>query len=73
MDKKSRKTIKEIQKELNRLKDLLKEAELRPCHGDADLRQKQEEMEILKREIYDIEKETNKLVLFIDRGEVKST
>ena len=68
MNKRSRKSIKEIQKELYRLKDLLKAAELRPCRGDADLRQKEEEIKILQSEIYDIEKETNKLILFDQRG-----
>ena len=68
-NKKSRKSIKEIQRELLRLKNLLKVVELRPCHGDADLRQKEEEIKILQREIYDIEKETNRLILFNQRGE----
>lgn len=68
-EKKPRKrNIKEIQKELYRLKDLLKKIELRPCHGDSDLRQKEEEVRMLKREIYDIEKETNKYAIFMERG-----
>ena len=67
MNKKFQKNIKEIQKELDRLKDLLKAAELRPCQGDADLKQKEEEIKILQREIYDMEKETNKLILFNQR------
>lgn len=71
MNKKSRKNIKTIQKELHRLKGLLKVIELRPCHNDAGLREKEEEIKMLKREIYDVEKEANKLVLFIKRGGVK--
>jgi len=65
-NKKSRKDIKKSQKELYRLKELLKKLEIRPCQGDADLRQKDEEVKMLKREIDDLEKETNQFVLFVD-------
>ena len=58
-DKKSQKDIKKIKKELYRLKEILKKLELRPCQGDRDLKQKDEEVEILNREIYDLVKETN--------------
>ena len=58
-DKKSQKDIKKIKKELYRLKEILKKLELRPCQGDRDLKQKDEEVEILNREIYDLGKETN--------------
>ena len=68
MNKKSRKHIKEAQKELQRFKDLLKETEIRPCYGDADLRQKEDKIKMLEHDIYELEKETNKLVLFIERG-----
>ena len=69
VDKKSIKDIKKVQKKLYRMKELLKKMELKPCHGDADLRQKDEDIKILKREIYDIEKETNQFALFLERGE----
>ncbi len=72
-DRKSRKDIKKIQKELYRLKEILKKIELRPCHGDADLKKKDEEVKMLKREIYDLEKETNLFVLFMERGESKKS
>jgi len=68
-DKKTRKDIKKIQKELYRLKEMLKKIELRPCLGDADLKQKDEEVKMLKREIYALEKDTNQFVLFMERGE----
>ena len=58
-DKKSQKDIKKIKKELYRLKETLKKLELRPCQGDRDLKQKDEEVEILNREIYNLVKETN--------------
>ena len=67
INKKSRKSVKEAQKELQRFKDLLKETEIRPCHGDADLRQKEDEIKMLELEIYELEKKTNRLVLFIER------
>ena len=58
-DKKSQKDSKKIKKELFRLKEILKKLEIRPCQGDRDLKQKDEEVEILNREIYDLVKETN--------------
>ena len=64
--------LKEARKELLKLKALLKNIELRPCRGDADLRQKEKEIKMLEREIYDLEKETNRLVLFIEGGLSKS-
>ena len=42
--------------------------EIRPCYGDADLRQKEDKIKMLEHDIYELEKETNKLVLFIERG-----
>ncbi|MFC1535239.1 hypothetical protein ACFLZG_07675 [Thermodesulfobacteriota bacterium] len=68
-DKKSRKDIKKMKNELNRLKELLKKLELRPCRGDADLKQKDEEVQMLKRTIYDLERETNIFVIFTEHGE----
>jgi cob(I)alamin adenosyltransferase len=68
INRKSQKNIKEAQKELQRFKDLLKKIELRPCYGDADLKQKENEIKMLEHDIYELEKETNKLVLFIERG-----
>jgi len=35
--KQNKKKIKEIEKELDKLKENFKKMELRPCHGDLDL------------------------------------
>ncbi|MFC1532755.1 hypothetical protein ACFL7M_05260 [Thermodesulfobacteriota bacterium] len=54
---------------IHKLKGLLNKIELRPCQGDADLKQKDEEIKMLKRAIYDLEKETNLFEIFTARGE----
>ena len=63
--KKARKGIMKIQKEIDRLKEGIKKIELRPCHGDADLKQKDEELVMLRREIYELEKEANLFSIYI--------
>jgi chromosome segregation ATPase len=52
-----KKAIKELQKEIEKLRDEYQKVEIRPCRGDADLRQRQNELEILKSKIYELEKE----------------
>jgi hypothetical protein len=66
-NKKDLNNIKRIQKEVNRLKEKLKKAELVPCRGDSELRQKDERIQMLKREIYSLEKEANLFLLFINK------
>ena len=51
------KTVKQIQKEIEKLRDKYQKTEVRPCHGDTDLRQRENELEILKSKIYELEKE----------------
>ena len=63
MDKESRKNLKRIQKELERLKAAYKKAELRPCHGDAELAQKSTDLKMLKNDIYELERNINQLAL----------
>ena len=65
VNKKDQKTVKKIQKEIAVLKEDLKKIELRPCQGDADIKQKDQEMLDLKREIYELEKEANQYAIFI--------
>lgn len=65
VDRTTRKTLKKIQKDVNRLKKELMKIELRPCHGDADLKKKDEDISVLKREIYQLEKEANRYVLYV--------
>ena len=52
-----KKAIKELKKEIEKLRDEYEKIELRPCQGDADLHQRQNELEILKSKIYELEKE----------------
>jgi hypothetical protein len=65
MDKRTRKNFKRIQKEINKLKAQLSKIELRPCRGDADIQQKENELRMIKREIYELEKEANQYALYI--------
>ena len=50
-DKKTKKKIKKIQNEINQLEELFEKMELRPCQGDDDLSQKEEDMKRLKDQI----------------------
>ena len=50
-DKKTKKKIKKIQNEIDQFEELFKKMELRPCQGDADLSQKEEDMRRLKDKI----------------------
>jgi chromosome segregation ATPase len=52
-----KKAIKELKREIEKLRDEYEKIELRPCQGDTDLRQRENELEILKSKIYDLEKE----------------
>jgi chromosome segregation ATPase len=54
---KKKKAIKELKKEIEKLRDEYERIELRPCQGDTDLRQRENELEILKSKIYELEKE----------------
>jgi hypothetical protein len=51
------KTVKQIQKEIEKLRDEYKKMELRPCHGDLDLVQRDKDLGVLKDKIYALEKE----------------
>jgi len=62
---KAKNSVNKIQKEISNLKEKLKGIELRACHGDADIKQKDEDILMLKREIYDLEKEANRFAIFV--------
>jgi chromosome segregation ATPase len=51
------KTVKQIQKEIEKLRDEHQKMEFRPCHGDLDLFQKDKNLSSLKEKIYALEKE----------------
>lgn len=59
---------KKIQKEIKRLRDELKKAELRPCSGDLEIKQKEKEILTLKHDIYELEREANQFELFNGKG-----
>ena len=57
-NKKSKeKTVKQIQKEIEKLRAEYQKTEFRPCHGDLDLFQKDKDLGLLKDQIYALEKE----------------
>ena len=51
------KTVKQIQKEIEKLRDEYQKMEVRPCHGDLDLLQKDKDLGWVKDRIYALEKE----------------
>jgi DNA repair exonuclease SbcCD ATPase subunit len=51
------KTVKQIQREIEKLRDEYKKMELRPCHGDLDLMERDKDLGLLKDKIYALEKE----------------
>ena len=53
----SYKARKNVRQEINVLKEKFKTVELQPCYGDADLRKKENDLLILWKEIYSLEKE----------------
>ena len=51
------KTVKQIQKEIEKLRDEYQKTEVRPRHGDLDLFQKDKDLGWVKDKIYALEKE----------------
>jgi len=60
VNKASKRVIKKIQNEIDQLKKEFKEMEIRPCQGDADLEQREKDLEVLKKQIYELEREVDK-------------
>jgi septal ring factor EnvC (AmiA/AmiB activator) len=60
VNKASKRVIKKIQSEIDRLKKKFKEMEIRPCQGDADLAQREKDLKVLKEQIYELEREVDK-------------
>jgi peptidoglycan hydrolase CwlO-like protein len=65
MEKETRRNIKRIQKEIDRLKEELRKIELRPCSGDAELKKKEKDLRMLKQEISELEKEARQYELYV--------
>jgi predicted nucleic acid-binding Zn-ribbon protein len=51
------KSVKQTQKEIEKLRDEYQKMEFRPCHGDLDLIQKDKDLGSLKEKINELEKE----------------
>jgi septal ring factor EnvC (AmiA/AmiB activator) len=60
VNKASKRVIKKIQNEIDQLKKEFKKMEIRPCQGDADLEQREKDLEVLKKQIYELEREVDK-------------
>ena len=50
---------KDVKREISLLKQQFKTVELQPCYGDADLKQKENDLTRLWEEIFNLEKEIN--------------
>jgi hypothetical protein len=60
--KKRKKAIKVLQKELDKLIGEHIKTELRPCRGDTDLRQRENDLNMLEEKIRTVEKDLNKYI-----------
>ena len=63
IDKNTRKKLKKIQKQIDKLKKENKKTEFRPCLNDADLRLKEEDLKIIRAKIQALEKEQDRFIL----------
>ena len=48
---------KNIRREIAVLKEQFRDTELKPCYCDADIKRKEEDLSLLRKEIYSLEKE----------------
>ena len=60
---------KDIKREVNMLKEQFRDTELKPCHCDADIKRKEEDLLLLRKEIYNLEKEIDQFAfpIFFNR------
>ena len=61
--KAEKKKLKKIQKEIKALRKELAKNEFRPCQCDADLRQKDEDLEMFRAKILALENEKDRFML----------
>ena len=69
LDREAKKRLKKIQREIKKVKKDLSKTELRPCQNDAELRDKEEDLEALGNKLRELEKEQDRYIL--DTGRVK--
>jgi argonaute-like protein implicated in RNA metabolism and viral defense len=63
IDKETKKKLKSIRKELKKLKKRYNKMEFKPCKCDAELREKDRELELLRAMINDLEREQDRCIL----------
>jgi hypothetical protein len=68
-DLKRERETKNIRQEINVLKEQFRNTELKPCYCDADLKRKDKDLSMLRKEIYSLEKEIDQFAfpLFFNR------
>jgi hypothetical protein len=69
IDKKTKKKLKNIRKEIKRLKKKYQKLEFKPCKCDADLRSKDEELQVLRQRISGLERDQDRCML--DSGGIR--
>jgi chromosome segregation ATPase len=63
IDKQTRKRLKQIGKKISQLKKQTRKLELRPCHNDAELKQKDQDINALREQVHHLEKEQDTYIL----------
>jgi hypothetical protein len=63
MDKRTKKMMKRIRKEMDLLQKRLRKLEIRPCQGDADLHQKDMDIRAIRDKLLDYEREHDRYLL----------
>ena len=63
IDKKTRKKLKQIEKEISQLQKQIKKLGLRPCRNDSELKQKDEDIKALRKKAYHLEKKHDRYIL----------
>ncbi len=63
IDKETRKKLKQIKKEKSQLKKQIKKLEFRPCHNDSELKQKDKDIQTLREQTYELQKEQDMYIL----------
>ncbi|MFO7785777.1 MAG: hypothetical protein ACQET7_06720 [Thermodesulfobacteriota bacterium] len=63
IDKQTKKKLKSLRKEMKRLKKKYHKMEFKPCKCDAELRAKEQELQLLRGMINDLEKEQDRCIL----------
>lgn len=63
IDKETQKRLKQIGKKISHLEKQIMKLQLRPCHNDSDLKQKDEAIKALREQVHHLEKEQDMYIL----------